>query len=123
MELVEVTATIPAMSKMAESRPSVAMGQAVRTIRKAKKIRLADLSEATGLHISQLSNIENGKNVEVRHYEAIAKALGFRNALELFRAPGDPVMRRLWRYWPLLDEDARKDVLLRVKATIDADEE
>lgn len=113
---------VPLKRKRREKLRVPELGHWVRTIRKAKSQTLEAVGAMAGIEKSQLSRIENGANVEVEQYEAIARALGFKNALEMFRAPGDPIMRRLQRYWPLLDDAAKKDVLQLVKGTIDADE-
>lgn len=105
------------------SEPVRALGRWVRTVREAKGLTQREVADRAEMRYVQLSLLENGRNVEVEQYDRVAKALGFRDALEMLRAPGDPIMRRLMRYWPLLDDGARRDVLAQVKAMIDADEE
>jgi transcriptional regulator with XRE-family HTH domain len=120
------TGTIGAVGKRGAEREKLtvqALGEWVRTVRRARKMTQRAVEAKTGLRHEQVSRLENGANVEVEQYERIAHAMGFRNALEMFRAPSDPIMRRLTRYWQLLDDGARRDVLAQVKGMIDADEE
>lgn len=107
-----------------EPRPhSKALGGHVRALRQVRGITQIALAKEAGLRNAQLSKLETGGNVEVEQYELVARALKFRNALEMFRAPTDTAMRKLLRYWPLLDESARTDLAQQAKATIDADAE
>ena len=99
------------------------LGRWVRTVRQYRKRSQKQVAEATGIDKAQISRIEAGWNCEVEQYEAIARALHYRSALDMFRSPGDPIMRRVQRYWPLLDAAARRDVLEQVKASIDAERE
>jgi transcriptional regulator with XRE-family HTH domain len=104
-----------------EAWPAVSLGRCVRLHRTAKKLNQIQLARKAGMSNNQLSLLEKGKNVEVEQYQRVARALEFRDALDMFRAATDPLMRRVWRYWPLLDEAARKDVLRQVRKTIEAD--
>lgn len=103
--------------------PARQLGRWVRTVREAKGLTQRVVAEKARLRYVQLSLLEQGKNVQVEQYQRVAIALGFRDALEMFRAPGDPILRRLLRYWNLLDESARRDVLAQVKASIEWEEE
>lgn len=92
-----------------------ALGAWVRQVRESKGLTQPDIAEMTGIHKTQLSRLENGANIEAEQYERIAQALGFKNALELFRTPGDPLMRTLQRYWPDLDEPTRRALVKRAR--------
>jgi transcriptional regulator with XRE-family HTH domain len=92
-------------------------------VRQAQNLKQTDVAERAGIENALVSRLERGENVYLSQYDKVARALGFRNVLELFRTEPDPVMRRLTKFWPLLDESARRDVLKQVRAMIDADAE
>jgi transcriptional regulator with XRE-family HTH domain len=102
--------------------PSKELGAFIRRIRNERNLSQNDLADLINIRAPQVSRIENGGNVQVEQYERVARALGFRNAFEMFQAPGDPLLRRFLRYWPLLDEGARKDMVRRARAIHEADE-
>lgn len=69
---------------------------------------------------AQLSLLERGDNVGIEFYDRAARALRFRNALELFTSGGDDLTRRLLRLWKSLpDDEARTDVLRLIQGWID----
>jgi transcriptional regulator with XRE-family HTH domain len=55
----------------------VTVGKTIRTIRKKKGLKLRELSARTGISISFLSDIENGRsNPSVKRLKSIAEGLG-----------------------------------------------
>jgi transcriptional regulator with XRE-family HTH domain len=103
-------------------RPPVSLGAFIRHLLAERGIDHASVAEKAGLRRAQMSKLVNGGSVLAEQYEAVAVALGFKNALEMFQAH-DVSMRRILRYWPLLDDKARKDVLRLVRAKIEATED
>jgi transcriptional regulator with XRE-family HTH domain len=100
------------------ARPTADLGFQVRTIRKSLGVTHEVLAAKAKMRAPQISLLETGHNVESRQYEAIAKALGFRTALELFRASdADPLRKQLDRAWLLLD-DTQKQRTLRFLNTL-----
>lgn len=70
------------------------------------------IAERAKMRPAQVSNLERGLNVESRQFAALARALGFRSALELLRAePADPKRDHLLRGWAVLGDDDRARVL------------
>jgi len=92
---------------------SKAIGGVVRIVREARGLTQKDLGALIPTDGGQISRLENGANVEVKLYELIARALKFRNALEMFRAGADAETKQLLRYWAALQDDhaGRRDVL------------
>lgn len=106
-------ALLKAVTVGQKRRPAIALGQHVRSLRLAAGLTHAKLGEATKYPESQISRLEGGINVEVKQYAAIAKALGFTNPLEMFRADaGDPRKTHLLRGWAMCD-DAKQVRLLK----------
>lgn len=94
------------------ARPTADLGHQVRTMRKAAGVTHEKLAAKAKMRAPQISLLETGHNVESRQYTAIAKALGYRGALELFRATdGDPLKAQLDRAWLLLDDTQKKRTL------------
>lgn len=105
-------------------RPATELGACLRRARISRRLTQVALFERTGVQNSQISRIEHGGNVEVGVYETLARALGFRHALELFQSGGDEKLRRLLLLWKgLPDEAAQSAALAAVKAIRDAAEE
>mgnify|MGYP000225759477 CR=1 FL=1 len=100
------------------ARPTADLGFQVRTMRRAQGVTHEALAKKAKMRAPQISLLETGHNVESRQYGAIAKALGYRGALELFRADdADPLRKQLDRVWLLLD-DAQKSRALRFLNTL-----
>lgn len=115
------TAEISAVAKQAG--PFAALGGYVRRARERKAVTQVDISKQTGIRTAQLSALENGHNVAIGYYDQVAKALGYRGALELFTSGGDEQTRKLLRFWRALpDDEARNDVLRQLKDWIVRDE-
>ena len=94
------------------ARPTADLGFQVRTMRKAHGLTHEVLATKAKMRAPQISLLETGHNVESRQYTAIAKALGYRGALELFRADDtDPKRRQMDRAWLLLDDDQKARTL------------
>lgn len=90
-------------------RPTADLGFHVRTLRKAAAVTHEKLADKTGMRAPQLSILETGHNVESKQYTIIAKALGFRGALEMFQTTDpDPLERHWRRAWGLLDDAQRR---------------
>jgi hypothetical protein len=68
------------------------------------------------MHAKQVSNLEVGKNVQIKFYQDCAIGLGFRDAYEMFLQPVDPLMRRLMRLWPSLLPEQQADLVARAQA-------
>lgn len=102
----------PPKPRRSPDRPTIALGRQVRLMRTAAQLTHAELATMTGMRQPQISLLETGHNIEAQQYTLIARALGFRDALELFRASdADPHRRHLDRAWLLLDADQKKRVL------------
>lgn len=71
------------------------LGLIVRTEREAKTWSQAELAERAEMRIAQLSALENGHNMEIRFYEACARALGYDSAAELFAGGTTDRLERL----------------------------
>lgn len=94
------------------ARPTADLGHQVRTMRKAAGITHEKLAAKAKMRAPQISLLETGHNVESRQYTVIAKALGYRGALELFRATDtDPMKTHADRAWLLLDEAQKRRAL------------
>lgn len=94
------------------ARPAADCGHHVRTLRKAAGLLHREIADQAKMRVAQVSQVEQGHNVEIQYYARIAKVLGFRGALELFRTPdSDPLARHRDRAWALLDERQKKRVL------------
>lgn len=105
-------------------RPAVQLGHAIRKVREDRHLSQRELAAKIGSHFSQVSLIENGANVEVQWYERVARALGFKDSLELFNSGGDDLSRRMFRLWRRLpDDEARREVLKVMQRVIVADVE
>lgn len=68
-------------------RPAITspeLGLIVRIEREAQRLSQAELAERAEMRIAQLSALENGRNMEIRFYEACAHALGYDSAAEMF---------------------------------------
>jgi transcriptional regulator with XRE-family HTH domain len=111
------------MPFVAEPARPVSLGVFIRRLI-AGKMNQLQLAEASGLRPAQITKIVNGGSVLSEQYEQVARALKYRNALEMFKAPEDVLTRRLLRLWAALGENdaARRDVLQQIKRTIDEDE-
>ena len=95
--------------KPTADRPTADLGFHVRTLRKAAGVTHEDLSERTGIRAPQFSILETGHNVESKQYTIIAKALGFKTALEMFQTTDpDPLERHWRRAWSMLSDDQRR---------------
>jgi transcriptional regulator with XRE-family HTH domain len=107
-----------------EHRPHVGIGRYLRAIREQKYKTQTEFAENADPPIdnSQISNVERGLNVRVSTYARYARALGYRNLIELFRAPADPELRRLLQLWRRLDEypQERKELLQIIRDYLDA---
>lgn len=102
----------PPTPRRPPDRPTLALGRQVKNMRTAAKLTTRTLADMAGMRQPQVSLLETGHNVEARQYTLIARALGFRDALELFRASdADPLRRHLDRGWALLDTAQKKRVL------------
>lgn len=112
-----------AVTQPKRPRPVPRLGALARLLRQSRGLTQVKLAAKSGLTNDLISRLEKGENIQIENYETYAKALGYKGVLEMFRAGSDPAMRRLLRYWPLLDDAARKAVLVQVKGMIDADEE
>ena len=105
------------------TRPTADLGFQVRTMRKAHGLTHEVLATKAKMRAPQISLLETGHNVESRQYTAIAKALGYRGALELFRADDtDPKRRQMDRAWLLLDDGQKARALRFLNRLILGDE-
>jgi transcriptional regulator with XRE-family HTH domain len=106
-------------------RPALALGRFLKSVRIAKGKTQREVAKLSGIPYPTVSLMEKGRNVEIMQYERFAKACGYRNALEMIRAGGDPLTRRLLRLWHALDDDdeARRDVLDQIERSIVRSEE
>ena len=99
-------------AKRPADRPTADLGRQVRALRLAAGLTQPEVGSRAKIRQAQFSAVEGGRNVESRQYAAIAKALGFRSALEMFRAePRDPKRDHLLRGWAVLSDDDRTRVL------------
>lgn len=95
------------------------LGGYVRSVREARELKQADLARKAEMRGAQLSLLENGANVEIQFYEKVARAMGFRGALEMFTSGADRSTRKLLRLWKALPDDAaRKDALSAIEAIV-----
>jgi len=79
----------PRIAEAAEA-DLTSIGEKIRDLRKAKKLTLAEVANATGLSIGHLSQVERGISApSVRHLQSIGVALGVK--LSWFFDDGDPV--------------------------------
>lgn len=104
-------------------RPFQDVGRFVRRARERQGVTQLAAAAAAPMRNELLSRLERGENVEIAAYALAAKGLGFRSVIDLFRSGGDRQTARLLRLWAALpDDEARKDVLERVRRTVDDDE-
>lgn len=83
---------------------AVSLGKVIRKLLGDRDLDQSEVATAARLRPAQMSKIVNGGSVLSEQYEAVARALKFRNALEMFRAPDDRYMRQLMRVWPALSD-------------------
>lgn len=99
-------------AKRPADRPTADLGHQVRALRLAAGLTQPEVGARAKIRQAQFSAVEGGRNVESQQYTAIARALGFRTALEMFRAdPRDPKRDHLLRGWAVLPDEARTRVL------------
>lgn len=109
--------------KHGELLTSRELGAYVKQCRERKGLTQADVAKTANMRGPQVSLLETGANVEVQFYERVARALGFRHALEMFTAGADDQMRKMLRLWRALpDDSARNDALGLMRDLIVADE-
>jgi transcriptional regulator with XRE-family HTH domain len=100
------------------------LGDLIRRHRGTRGLTQIELAAMAQMSNSQLSLVESGRNTEVRFAVQAANALGFKGIVDMVTTPpGDKVMPRLWKIWPLLSDQARRDVLQKVSDSIAAIEE
>lgn len=103
--------------------PYQPLGHFVRRLREQRGLSQGETAAKAEMRQAQLSLLESGENVEIRFYDKVARAIGFRGALDMFMSGGDEKTRRLLRFWRALpDEEARTDVLQLMRDQIVADE-
>lgn len=90
------------------------LGQQVRRIRQDKQITQKAIAAQVGMRAAQVSLLESGYNMETQFYARIARALGYRGALELFRAM-DPQTTALLRLWDAMDSRTRELAYQKLK--------
>lgn len=101
-----------AVATRQKARPSAALGQHVRTLRLVAGLTHAQVSQRTKIRPAQWSRLESGYNVESKQYALVARVLGFRTPLEMFRADAhDPHKTHLDRAWSLLSPDQQARLL------------
>lgn len=106
------------MPKVTE--PLAAIGQAIALLREGRRLKKYELAEKAGISRNMMTKIEQGGNVEAIFYQKVAEALDFKNALEMFRAPYDAPMLRVFRLWPLIDEKTKREIARLARESIDA---
>jgi transcriptional regulator with XRE-family HTH domain len=117
----EDTDTIDIVSE-SEHRPHAGLGRFLRSVREAKFKTQLEFAAQSSLDNNQISKIERGQDVVLSTLVRYARALGYRNLIELFRAPADPELRRLLQLWRRLDEypQERKELLQIIRDYLDA---
>lgn len=110
------------MPRPKRARPFPRVGAFVKSVRVSRGLKAKDVAEKAAVENSLVSRLEKGENVYLEQYDKVARAMGFRGILEMFKFEPDPPTRRLLRYWADLrdDERARNEVLDLVKARADA---
>lgn len=101
--------------------PFGVVGRHLRALREAKGLTQLAFAKVSGLSNSRISELERGQNVYLSQYDKYAKGLGYRNIVEMFRAPADAQTRKLLRLWAALDDAHRNDVLNQMRDLIGGD--
>jgi transcriptional regulator with XRE-family HTH domain len=95
------------------------LGRVVRQHREAQGLSQEELAVRAKIkNAKQISNLELGKNVQVKFYQDCAIGLGFRDAFDMFLQGVDPSMRRLMRLWPLLLPEHHANLVAQAKMWI-----
>jgi len=95
------------------ARTSTDLAAALRAARIDRGLSQKELAAKAKLRPAQVSVVEGGFNVQSAHYARIAKVLGFRSTLELFRAH-DPQTTTLLRLWDAMDPRIRETALKKL---------
>lgn len=97
------------------TRPALDCGAVVARHRHAAGLLQRELAAKAKVRVAQVSQVENGHNVEIQYYARFAKVLGFRGALEMLRAAdSDPLAKHRDRAWALLDDGQKKRALRKM---------
>lgn len=100
------------------------LGLFIRGLREAKGWTQLQLAKRAKMRNERVSEVEKGSNARIEQYDKIARALGYRSALEMFMSGGDEMTAKLLRLWKRQPDDgARKDVLKLMREQIVADAE
>ena len=113
-----------AVTEPKRPRPFVRVGNFVRAVRNARGLKSKEVALKAEIDPGLMTRIEKGENVELQQYDKVARALGFRGPLEMFRSEPNPLTRELLKLWRALqdDEEAQKELLAQVRDWIDARE-
>jgi transcriptional regulator with XRE-family HTH domain len=103
------------MSAAEKDRPVFSLGQRFKLAREIAGLQQKELAARAKMRPAQLSLLENGFNIESRHYAHVAKVLGFRSAVELIELTNDALTRKLLRLWRGMDEATREAAFRKLK--------
>jgi transcriptional regulator with XRE-family HTH domain len=99
----------------AKEKPVFELGQRFKLAREIAGLQQKELAARAKMRPAQLSMLENGFNIESRHYAHVAKVLGFRSAVELIELTNDALTRKLLRLWRGMDEATRESAFRKLK--------
>lgn len=109
-------ATVAPLSR--RQRPTPDLGRAFRTAREAQGLSQAAVAKKAGFLVARVSRMELGHSVESVVFARVAIALGYRSAVEVFRAH-DPLTTRFLRTWSAMDPRVQELALQKLRVWLE----